>query len=361
MNYALRLQNARALLPSLRCDALAITHLTNTRYLCGFSGSAGMLLLLPDTAHFITDFRYREQAKAQVGELCQIHIATRGLWRQAAVICKKNGASRVGFEAQHTSVAAWQEIKKLLGAGAQTVATSLAVENLRLFKDQGELEIIREAVRIADETMQETLSSLRAGQSEIEVARRIEAGVKSRGASGLSFETIVASGGRGALPHGVASDKTLEKGDMITIDMGAKFRDYCSDMTRTVCLGPSNERQREIYELTYRAQVAACEAIAPGLGCKTADKVARDVIEAGGFKKAFGHGLGHGVGIDIHEAPRLSKLGSGKLAAGQIVTSEPGIYLADFGGVRIEDMLLVTDDGAEILTGTLKPATLLEL
>lgn len=361
MNYSLRLRNARALLPKFKCHALAVTHLTNVRYLCGFSGSAGMLLLLPDAAHFITDFRYRDQAEKQVGDLCNIHIAERGLWREAATILKKAGISRVGFEAQHTSVAAWQEIGKLLGKSSATVATSLAIENLRQIKDADELHIIREAVRIADETMQETLASLRAGQTEREVAQRIENGVKSRGASGLSFETIVASGARGALPHGVASDKALETGDMITIDMGAKFQDYCSDMTRTVCLGKSSERQREIYELTYRAQVAACEAIAPGLGCKAADKVARDVIAAGGFKKEFGHGLGHGVGIDIHEAPRLSKLGKGQLAAGQIVTSEPGIYLADFGGVRIEDMLLVTDTGAEILTQTPKPATLLEL
>lgn len=361
MNFSQRLQNARALLPQLKCDVLAVTHLTNVRYLSGFSGSSGMLLLLRDTSHFITDFRYRDQAKKQLGEHCQIHIAERGLWREAAKIVKKTGLSRVGFEAQHTSVAAWQEIEKLLGKDAKAVATSLAIENLRLVKDADELAIIREAVRIADETMQEALGSLRAGQTEREVAARIEAGVKARGASGLSFETIVASGARGALPHGIASDKILETGDMITIDMGAKFGGYCSDMTRTVCLGKSSEKQREIYEITYRAQVAANAAIRPGLGCKAADQVAREIIAAAGYKKEFGHGLGHGVGIDIHEAPRLSKLGKGQLAAGQIVTSEPGIYLADFGGVRIEDMLLVTEDGAEVLTQTPKPASLLEL
>ncbi len=361
MNFPFRLQNAAALLPALKCDALAVTHLTNVRYLCGFSGSAGMLLLLPNEAHFITDFRYRDQAKKQVGEGCKIHIAERGLWREAVKTIKKAGVSRVGFEAQHTSVAAWQEIEKLLKKDAKTVATSLAIENLRLFKDADELDIIRQAVAIADETMQEVLAQLHAGQTEREVATLIENGARARGATGLSFDTIVASGARSALPHGVASDKKLEKGDLVTIDMGAKFEDYCSDMTRTVCLGKSDVRQREIYELTYRAQVEACEAIAPGLGCKAADKIARDIISAAGYKKEFGHGLGHGVGIDIHEAPRLSKLGKGKLAAGQIVTSEPGIYLADFGGVRIEDMLLVTSEGAEILTQTPKPATLLEL
>lgn len=361
MNYSLRLQTALARLPQLKCDALAVTHLTNVRYECGFTGSAGMLLLMPAGAHFLTDFRYRDQAHQQVGAHCQIHIAERGLWREAAKIAKKAGSARVGFEAQHTSVAAWQEIQKLLGRNAKTVATSLAIENLRLIKDADELAILREAVRIADETMQETLAQLHAGQTEREVAQFIENGARARGASGLSFETIVASGARGALPHGIASDKTLESGDMVTIDMGARFQDYCSDMTRTICLGKSSQKQREIYEITYRAQVAACAAMQPGLSCKAADKIARDLIAQAGYKKEFGHGLGHGIGIDIHEAPRLSKLGQGQLAAGQIVTSEPGIYLQDFGGVRIEDMLLITEAGAEILTQTPKPATLLEL
>ncbi len=361
MNYSLRLQNLRAQLPFLGCDALAITHLTNVRYLSGFSGSSGMILVTPDAAHFISDFRYRAQAQSQVGDLLKIHIAERGLWRETAKIIKKSGATKIGFEAQHTSVAAWQETQKLLGESCETVAISHAVENLRLLKDKDEVKIIRDAVRIADETMAEVLAQLRAGLSEREVAQLIENGVRARGASGLSFETIVASGTRGALPHGVASDKKLERGDMITIDMGAKFNDYCSDMTRTVCLGKSNEKQREIYEITFRAQVAACEALRPGLGCKAADAVARKIIGDAGYLKEFGHGLGHGVGIDIHEAPRLSKLGSGKLAAGMIVTSEPGIYLAEFGGVRIEDMLLITENGAEILTQTPKPVHLLEL
>ncbi|PQV64939.1 Xaa-Pro aminopeptidase/Xaa-Pro dipeptidase [Abditibacterium utsteinense] len=361
MNYSFRLQNLRVQLSKLKCDALAVTHLTNVRYLCGFSGSSAMILITPDAAHFITDFRYRSQAQAQVGAYLKVHIAERGLWQEAAKILKKNGAARVGFEAQHTSVAAWQEIQKLLGQSMETSATSMAVENLRLIKDEDEVKVIRDAVRIADETLAEVLELLRPGLSEREVALAIEQGVRARGASGLSFDTIVASGARGALPHGVASDKLLKNGDMITIDMGAKFNDYCSDMTRTVCLGKANARQKEIYEITYRAQVAACKAITAGFGCKAADAVARKIISDAGYGKDFGHGLGHGVGIDIHEAPRLAKTGKGNLETGMIVTSEPGIYLAEFGGVRIEDMLLVTPDGAEILTQTPKPATLLEL
>jgi Xaa-Pro aminopeptidase len=361
MNYSRRLQTLRSNLKLLKCDALAVSHGTNVRYLSGFSGSAGMLLVTSDETIFLTDFRYRTQAQNEVGAHARVVIAARGLWREAAKIIKKQGISRVGFEAEHISVATWQEIKKLVEPKSQTIATQRAVENLRLFKDADELAIIRQAVQIADETMAEALELLRPGLSEREVATAIENGVKKRGASGLSFETIVASGTRGALPHGVASDKILETGDMITIDMGARFQNYCSDMTRTVCLGKSNAKQREIYELTWRAQVAASKALQPGLSCKAADTIARQIIDDAGYKGAFGHGLGHGVGIDIHEAPRLSQLGKGTLEAGQIVTSEPGIYLADFGGVRIEDMLFITENGAEVLTKTPKPEKLLEL
>ncbi|MBW3635985.1 MAG: aminopeptidase P family protein [Armatimonadetes bacterium] len=360
MNYSLRLQTLRARLPKLKCDALAVSHLTNIGYLSGFSGSSGLLLLTRDAAHFITDFRYKSQAQNQVGAHAEIVIAERGLWREAAKIVSKERLARVGFEAEHVSVAAWQEIQKLFKT-AQTVPTTRAVETLRLHKDADEMAILRRAVQIADETFAEAVEILRPGLSEREVAAAIENGVKSRGASGLSFETIVASGGRGALPHGVASEKILEHGDMVTIDMGARFEGYCSDMTRTVCLGRADVQQKEIYELTWRAQVAALEAMKPGLGCKAADDIARGIINDAGYKKNFGHGLGHGVGIDIHEAPRLSRLGKGQLAAGMIVTCEPGIYLPDFGGVRIEDMLLITENGAEVLTGTPKPERLLEL
>jgi Xaa-Pro aminopeptidase len=361
MNYPLRLQKLQLGLKKLKCDALAVSHLTNVRYLSGFTGTSGMILVTPDAAHFITDFRYRSQAQSQVGAFTAVSIAEQGLWKEAAQLAQQRKLKRIGFEAEHTSVAAWEEIQKLLGSDAKTVALRQAVESLRLIKDEDELIVLREAVRIADEALAEVLEILRPGLSEREVAAALETGMRSRGASGLSFDTIVASGGRGALPHGVASDKILEHGDMVTIDMGARTNDYCSDMTRTVCLGRANDEQKRIYETTYRAQVAACEALKPGLSCKAADAVARKIIDSAGYKGAFGHGLGHGVGIDIHEAPRLAKMGKGHLAAGMVVTCEPGIYIPEIGGVRIEDMLLITESGAEILTKTPKPATLLEL
>lgn len=355
-----RLQNLQSSLKKLKCDAFCVTHLTNVRYLCGYTGSSGMVVLTRDETYFITDFRYRTQAADQIGKQAKIVIAERGLWKRAAQLLKKIGAPRIGFEAEHTSVAAWEEIKKLV-APAETVSTREVVEKMRLAKDESELKIIREAVRIADESYQAVLGFIKPGLSEIEVAHEIERQIRSRGGSGLSFETIVASGARGALPHGIASPKKLENGDMITIDMGARYGGYCSDMTRTVCLGKATAEQQEIYGLVWRAQVAAEQSLRPGLGCKAADKIAREIIDEAGFKKEFGHGLGHGVGLDIHEMPRLSKSGKGKLETGMIVTCEPGVYRAEWGGVRIEDMLFITENGAEILTQSPKPERIFEI
>ena len=363
MNSPARLDALRAQLDKLKCDALAISHLTNVRYLTGYSGSSGLVLVTPDEPIFFTDFRYKQQAAAQVGEVADVQIAPQGagLWKAAMKRVKKRGIARLGFEADHLSVSGFGEIQKLAGKNTQFIGTQSAVEKQRAIKSDDELETIRHAVRIADEVMGETLQTLRPGLTELEVAWAIEAGIRARGGAGTSFETIVASGVRSALPHGVASEKKIETGDMVTIDMGAIYQGYCSDMTRTVCVGKSTKKQREIYALVYRAQVAASEAIKAGAGCKAIDSVARDMISEAGHGDDFGHGLGHGVGIDIHESPRLAKMGKGKLKTGMVVTSEPGVYIADWGGVRIEDMLVVTDEGAEVLTQTPKPKKLLEV
>ncbi len=363
MNYSARLDALRAQLSKLKCEALAVSHLANVRYLTCYSGSSGLVLITRDGPLFFTDFRYQQQAAAQVGAVAKVVIAPQGdgLWKAAIKTAKKLGLQKLGFEAQHLSVASFGDIQKMAGQEMQFIATSGAVEKLRAIKSADELAVIREAVRVADEVMQQVLATLRPGLSELEVAFAIESGIRARGGSGTSFETIVASGARSALPHGVASSKIIEQNDLVTIDMGALYGGYCSDMTRTVCVGKSNEKQREIYQLVYRAQVAACDAIKSGASCKAVDAVARNLIKDAGHGDDFGHGLGHGVGLDIHEAPRLAKAGKGALQAGMIVTSEPGVYLADWGGVRIEDMLFVTETGAEILTQTPKPAQLLEI
>ena len=357
MDYVARLNTLRASLPAQKCDAMVVSNLTNVRYLCGFSGTAGMIVVTKDSAHFITDFRYQDQAAGQVPREYSLSIAGKGLWREVAQILKKK-ATQIGFEAEHTSVAAWEENKKLF-APAELIATSRAIENLRMQKDDDELEIMRRAIRVADEAMEFAFGMLRPGLSERAVADELRAQIKSRGASGPSFDFIVASGARGALPHGVASEKIIQAGEMVTIDMGAIVDDYCSDLTRTVCIGKPTREQQKIYEIVWRAQTESAAQFRPGISCKAADKVARDLISEAGYKDNFGHGLGHGVGLQIHEPPRVSFLGKGKLQIGNVVSCEPGIYIPDWGGVRIEDLLLITKTGAQVLSKAPKPRKLI--
>jgi Xaa-Pro aminopeptidase len=357
MDYSVRLGALRAALRAEKCDALVVSNLVNVRYLCGFTGSSGMIVVTRESAYFLTDFRYQQQAETQVSREYSRVIAKRGLWQEAGKMLKKQ-ATKIGFESEHTSVAAWEENKKLF-APAELVSTFHLVEKLRLQKDANEMEIMRRATRVADEAMEFVLGVLRPGLSEMEVADELLNQIKQRGASGPSFDFIVASGVRGALPHGVASEKIIEKGDMVTIDMGAIVDGYCSDMTRTICVGKPTREQQKIYEIVWHAQTEAAEEMRAGQSCKAADKVARDIISESGYGEYFGHGLGHGVGLQIHEAPRVSQLGKGKLQSGNVVSCEPGIYIPDWGGVRIEDLLLIQKDGAEILNKASKPRKIL--
>jgi Xaa-Pro aminopeptidase len=360
MGYSSRLQALRSRLHHLKCDALVVSNLTNVRYLCGFTGTAGMVVVTPRDAVFITDFRYQSQAAQQVEKSYSTLIAACGLWREAARRLKKLKVERIGFEAEHTSVAALEEIEKLIKP-ARAVATKRVVEDALLCKDEAEIAAIRRAVALIDDCFEYIYGVLKPGISEREVAQELEQRMRACGADGPSFTTIVASGERGGLPHGVASSKKLAAGEMVTIDMGALLDGYCSDCTRTVCLGQPTARQQEIYEIVWRAQTAAAAALRPDLNCKAADAVARRVIAEAGYEERSGHGLGHGVGLEIHEQPRLSKLGKGPLKPGMIVTCEPGIYLEGWGGVRIEDMLVITAEGAQTLTQAPKPRQILAL
>ena len=359
MNYSLRLDKLRKALPALECDALVVTNLTNVRYGCGFSGSSGLMIVTNEIFYFVTDFRYQAQAAQQVAAECEIVIAREGLWKEAARLLNTKGL-RVGFEAEHISVATRDEIAELL-PDAQLVATKRAVEGLRLFKDAEEIAVIERAVEVIDSCFEAICRVLEPGQSERFIAQTLHDMMRERGATGPSFDTIVASGVRGALPHGIASDKTIERGEMITIDMGAVVDGYCSDCTRTVCLGAPTTEQQRIYGIVWDAQVAAANAFRPGLSCFDADEIARAIIRDAGLVEAFGHGLGHGVGMEIHEQPRLSFLGKDDLQAGMVVTCEPGIYLEGWGGVRIEDMLTVTEDGNRVLTRARKPREIIVL
>jgi len=360
MNYALRLDALRRSLPRLKCGAIVISDLTNVRYLTGFTGTSGLIVATKNSATFFTDFRYREQAALQVGAEYDVSIVEARLWNDAAKLIKDKKIARVGFEAEDITVATLEDITSLLQPSIP-VATKGVVQGQRLFKDEDELKIIRRAVQIADKSLETVCGIMKPGMAEQEIADALLAEMKRRGASGASFETIVASGKRGALPHGVASRKKLKAGEMVTIDMGAVLDGYCSDLTRTVCLGKPSARQQEIYGLVWDAQTAAAAALRPGMTGKEADEVARKIITDAGHGDAFGHGLGHGVGMHIHEGPRLSRFYDGKLEAGMVVTCEPGIYLAGWGGVRIEDMLVMTETGAEILSKAKKPRKIIEL
>ena len=313
MNSSLRLDNLRARLPRLKCDAIVVSDLTNVRYLSGYTGTSGMVVVGKDAAWFLTDFRYKSQASQQVPNSFEIVIAEKGLWPEAAKILKKAKVGRVGFEAEHTSVAALEDIEKKIKP-IVAVSTQRVVEDLRLNKDDAEIEIIQRAVKVIDEVFAHICGVLKPGLTELEVADELHHQMRLRGASGPSFDTIVASGVRGSLPHGVASHKKLAAGEMVTIDMGALVEGYCSDCTRTVCLGKPTRDQQKIYEIVWRAQTEATKQLRPGMECKAADAIARQIIEDAGYGAQFGHGLGHGVGLQIHESPRLSKLGKGKLA-----------------------------------------------
>ncbi len=358
MNYSVRLEELRLSLPLFEIDALVVTNATNVRYLCGFSGTSGLLVVTTSQTFFVTDFRYQSQAAQQVPPDCEIRISKNGLWKEAARLL--NETPKIGFEAEHISVAICEEIGELL-PNAELIPTKKIVEELRMLKDADEIVVIERAVAVIDSCYEAIYRVLEPGRTERWVSQQLDVLMRERGASGASFETIVASGIRGSLPHGIASDKVLEKGDMITIDMGAIVDGYCSDCTRTVCLGAPTSEQQRIYALVWDAQVAASQALRPGLSCVEADEIARSIICDAGLVEAFGHGLGHGVGMEIHEAPRLSFLGKGELKAGMIVTCEPGIYLENWGGVRIEDMLLITETGHRVLTKARKPREILAL
>jgi len=358
MNYTNRLQQLRRVLPR-QCDAIFVSHLVNVRYLCGFTGTAGALLITRDNAYFLTDSRYAAQAAQQIPDIYQVQINTKNPWHCLAPLLDKS-AQMLAFEAEHTSVAMAEDAAKKLKK-IELLPMREVVEKLRLIKDEDELTIIQRAANVADACFDYICGELRPGLREDEVSLMMETFMREQGASGPSFTFIVASGERSALPHGVASSKVLSAGDLVTLDIGAIVDGYCSDLTRTVCLGKATAKQKKIYRTVWNAQTQSLQAVKAGARCTAVDRVARDIIADAGYGDYFGHGLGHGVGIDIHEAPRLSPLGKGMLKENMVVTCEPGIYIDGWGGVRIEDLIVVGKDGPKVLSHCAKPAKIMEL
>jgi len=328
-------------------ELLVVSNLSNIRYICGFTGSEGLLILSPDDGWFLTDSRYTSQAGAEVSGAQIIEFSNR--MESLLQVVSERGPKRIAFEAASTSVATFQEMTKKL-PGVEFVPADKELGALRSIKDPVELALLERVAQIASTALTETLSEVKPGARESEVAWALECAMRRGGGEGKSFDFIVASGERGALPHGKASDKLIKKGELVTLDYGAIFQGYCSDETVTVCVGEPDARQRETYEVVRTAQQIAIDAVRPGMSFKGLDATARDYIESKGYGKYFGHGLGHSIGLDIHEPPNVSFRSREMVQEGMVFTIEPGIYIPGWGGVRIEDSVVAESGGCRRIT-----------
>jgi Xaa-Pro aminopeptidase len=331
-----------------KLDALIVTHLPNVRYLCGFTGSAGVLLACARPL-FFTDGRYSEQAAAQVVG-ARVSIAKKGAVPALAAAVAKLRLKRVGIESEHLTVAQLQELEKALGKAVKLIPVAGTVENLRVEKDDTEIQRLRHAVEVSSRLFRPLLKCMHCGTTEVAVAAKLEAMARKAGAERMSFETIVASGERSALPHGIASAAQLPKQGFVVLDYGIVLDGYCSDMTRTVHLGKASAEARRLYLAVLDAQQAAIGVVRAGATAGDVDQAARKELKRARLDKYFTHSTGHGVGLEIHEPPRLAVGSDTILRPGMVITIEPGVYLPGKCGIRIEDMLLVTERGYDVLT-----------
>jgi Xaa-Pro aminopeptidase len=349
MDHGSRISKLVDSFDELGIDSLYVSNLVNVRYLCGFTGSNGSLLIRPDGAHFFTDGRYTTQSAQQVKEAqVEIYMAPTKLTSLVQEKATKLGLKSVGFEAGTVTQAAFGELKD--GFEGELVPTSGLVEKLRRVKEPDELKRIQQAARLADAGLTYILDRAEVGKTEQELALDLEVFMRKNGAEAVSFNLIVASAERSALPHAVPTTNEIEKGRYLLFDLGCIFEGYCSDITRTVVIGPADDRHREIYDLVLRANLAGLDAVRSGAVGEDIDRASRAVIEDAGHGAAFSHGLGHGVGLEVHEQPSLRPGSEDVLQRGEVVTVEPGIYLEGWGGVRIEDLVVVTEGEPDILS-----------
>jgi Xaa-Pro aminopeptidase len=351
-----KLERLRSSFAELNIDGLLIASSYNRRYISNFTGSAGVVLISQDKALFITDFRYVEQASKQCEgfEVVQ-HIGS--IVEEVAEQAKKLGIKKLGFEQDHLTFATYSNYEKAVEG--ELVPVSGVVEKLRLIKTPSEIKILKEAADIADAAFKHILDFIKPGKTELDVSNELEFFMRKAGATSSSFDIIVASGYRGALPHGVASDKLIESGELVTLDFGAYYKGYISDITRTVAVGEPKPQLKEIYDIVLEAQLRGMAGINPGMTGKEADALTRDYITEKGYGENFGHSTGHGIGLEVHEGPSLSSKSDLILEPGMIVTVEPGIYVPGLGGVRIEDDTLITEIGNETLTHSTKELIIL--
>jgi len=353
MSFSKRLQTLSRSLATLRVDYLLITHLPNVRYLCGFTGSAGALLAGGPEPVFFTDGRYTMQAHQEVqGAMVRIEqkapLAAATEW-----IGRKRGRT-LGIEGDHLTVAAGARVRGLLPKPWRLRAVSSVVERQRMIKDSAEIELTRKAVNLGSSLFRSLVKSVRPGVAEATVAAKLQYAARVAGAEAMSFDTIVAAGPRSALPHGRASAAAIPRRGLVVLDYGVILSGYCSDMTRTVSVGRASAKERAWYTAVLEAQIAGIAAVRAGATAGEVDAAARKVLKQSGLGKHFTHSTGHGVGLEIHESPRLAAGETAVLQSGMVVTIEPGVYIPGEGGVRIEDMVLVTQSGCEVLTPTNK-------
>jgi Xaa-Pro aminopeptidase len=359
MEIAGRIARLRAGFAEAGCEALLVTRMGNIRYLTGFTGSAGVVVVLPDEVVFVTDGRYRDQAGEQLaaaGVEAEIRIA--GANAQAALSCAASGIQRLGLEASDVSWAAQRRYASEGFTWAELIPTEGMVEALRAVKDEGEIDRIAAAAAIADRALAETRPRLADRPTEREFQIELDHRMRLLGANDVSFETIVGSGPNGAKPHARPTSRLIGEGDLVVLDFGALLDGYHSDISRTVMVGTPTAIQAHMIEVVLEAQAAGCAAVAPGLAASAVDDRSREVIVEAGWGDAFLHGTGHGVGLDIHEEPRVSATSTATLRPGHVVTVEPGVYLPEHGGVRIEDTLVVTAAGSRCLTNAPKDTLL---
>jgi Xaa-Pro aminopeptidase len=348
-----RAERLTDLLSEAEIDVLLVTELVNVRYLTGFHGTNGIALVGPRTRAFATDFRYVEQAAEQVHPSFARARASLDLL-EAVTDLLPDGELRLGFDDAHMAVRQHARLRELMPDRVELVPAGGMVERIRAIKDAEEVRRIRIAAQLADAAFERIMRDGLIGRTEREVAVALEHDMRERGARRPSFDSIIAAGPHGALPHAEPRDVPIRPGELVVIDWGAELDGYCSDCTRTVAAGEPSDEAREIYELVLSAQLAGLKDVRAGRPGREVDGVARQVIEAGGHGEEFGHGLGHGVGLEVHEAPRLSQRSDDTLAPGNIVTVEPGVYVPGRFGVRIEDLVHVTEDGGEVLNGLSK-------
>lgn len=337
-----RINKVREVMSAENLEGLLVSTPKNIRYLANFTGSAGNIFITQDKAYFITDFRYTEQAKEQAQGF-EVIIHKLGIYHEVNEIIKREGLKTVGIEANQMNVSTYSKISEEFDT--LLVQTSGLVEKIREVKDEEEIAIMKKACEITDDAFEHILTFIKPGITERQVANELDRFLKEKGSTGMSFETIIASGVRSSMPHGVASDKVIEDGDVVTLDFGCYYEGYSSDMTRTIAIGSIDPKLKEIYDIVLAAHEAVIKYTKAGMTGKEVDDIARNYISEHGYGENFGHTTGHGLGLDVHEGPAVAGRNNEPLVVNNVITNEPGIYVEGLGGVRIEDDLVVKEDG----------------